>query len=188
LIDPLALDRRTKARFGYWALEARFGRPVFSRVVRMAGAARRLLPRWLLDRLGGRRPELHRRRLSATSVNGRGPTLRTSVEWLPCSSSTRVCPSDSIQRRSVPVAMDCLEAFLAKVRTVAPETDLSMIETLLVQYELQVRTQHRYQLRPYGGVVHLFEPEGPYRGLEAAQITPVCRPPGGTGVSCGPAG
>ena len=172
LIDPLALDRRSKARFGYWALEARFGRPEFSRVVRMAGAARRLLPRWLLDRLGGTGDAS----FSADDFRDVGEWARTDSGHI-CRVAALFELNTGLPFRLDPaefsaVGTACLEAFLAKVRTVAPETDLSMIETLLVQYELQVRTQHRYQLRPYDGVVHLFEPEGPYRGLEAAQIAP----------------
>jgi thioesterase domain-containing protein len=172
LIDPLALDRRSKARFGYWALEARFGRPEFSRVVRMAGAARRLLPRWLLDRLGGTGDAS----FSADDFRDVGEWARTDSGHI-CRVAALFELNTGLPFRLDPaefsaVGTACLEAFLAKVRSVAPETDLSMIETLLVQYELQVRTQHRYQLRPYDGVVHLFEPEGPYRGLEAAQIAP----------------
>ena len=172
LIDPLALDRRTKARFGYWALEARFGRPAFSRIVRMAGVARRLLPRWFMDRLGGPGDPS----FSADDFRRLGEWARSD-----CAHISRVAALFELNT-GLPFRLDpseisaggkgCLEAFLTKVRTVAPETDLTMIETLLVQYELQVRTQHRYELRPYAGVVHLFEPEGPYRGLEAAQMTP----------------
>src|SRR6185437_12076769 len=66
----------------------------------------------------------------------------------------------------------CLQLLLDRVRAVSPETDPNMIEKLVVQYELQVRSQHAYRLRPYDGVVHLFEPEGPFRGMEAAQLAP----------------
>ena len=172
LIDPLAIDRRTKSRFGYWALEARFGRPEFARFVRLAGVARRLLPRWLIDRAD-----------DAADVAISADDFRQLREWArsDCAHITRVAAllelNTGLPFRLHPSEKPasgngCLDAFLAKVRTVAPETDLEMMERLLVQYELQVRTQHRYQLRPYGGGVHLFEPEGPFRGLEAAQLAP----------------
>jgi hypothetical protein len=64
---------------------------------------------------------------------------------------------------------------VAKIRAVAPETDVETIERLVVQYELQVRSHHNYRLQSYDGAVYLFEPEGPYAGLEAAQLRPYVR-------------
>ena len=172
LIDPLALDRRSKSRFGYWALEARFQRPEFARLVRLVGMARRLLPRWLIDRVNDAddaatsADDFRQFRDSARSDCAHISRVAALLE-LNTGLPFRLHPSET------PAAGNgCLDAFLAKVRTVAPETDLEMMERLLVQYELQIRTQHRYQLRPYDGDVHLFEPEGPYRGLEAAQLAP----------------
>jgi len=172
LIDPLALDRRTKSRFGHWALEARFGRPEMARVVRLAGVARRLLPRWLVDRADDAADVAVSaddfRQLQEWALSDRGHIIRVAAllelnTGLPFRLGPSEIPADG---------SGCLDAFLAKVRTVAPETDVEMMELLLVQYELQVRMQHRYRLRPYDGGVHLFEPEGPFRGLEAAQLAP----------------
>lgn len=172
LIDPLALDRRTKSRYGYWALEARFARPEVARIIRLVGIARRLLPRWLVDRAD----DAVDATISADELRELWDGTRGN-----CAHITRVAALLELNT-GLPFRLDpsefsadgkgCLDAFLAKVHTVAPETDLEMMERLLVQYELQVRMQHRYHLRPYGGRVHLFEPEGPYRGLEAAQLAP----------------
>jgi hypothetical protein len=172
LIDPLALDRQTKSRFGYWALEARFGRLEVARAIRLAGIARRLLPRWLVDRLDDGAD------VAISADDFRQIWDRTRND---CSHIVRLAAllelNTGLPFRLHPSEMPaggngCLDAFLAKVRTVAPETDLEMMERLLVQYELQVRTQHRYRLRPYRGTVHLFEPKGPFVGLEAAQLAP----------------
>jgi acyl-CoA synthetase (AMP-forming)/AMP-acid ligase II len=171
LIDPLALDRRTKSRYGYWALEARFGRLEVARVIRLVGTLRRLLPRWLVDRAddadiifspadfqqlweSARSNCGHIRAVAALLELNTGLPFRMDASETPAGGRT------------------CLDAFLEKIQSVAPETDLEMMERLVVQYELQVRTQHRYRLRPYGGTVHLFEPESPFRGLEAAQLGP----------------
>ena len=68
-----------------------------------------------------------------------------------------------------------LDALLARVAEVDPSIDAEMIRRAIVQYELQVRAQQRYELQRYDGAVHLFEVAGPYAGLIAAQLRPYVR-------------
>jgi Thioesterase domain/AMP-binding enzyme C-terminal domain/AMP-binding enzyme len=174
LIDPLALDRATKRRFGYWSLEARFKRPVVARVLRLAGQLRRAIPRRQLDGPSAEPPDWKLssqefERLAVETRNDRDHIRRLSAllelnTGLPFSlTALDVSAADSD---------DCQRLLVAKVKSVAPQTDVEMIERLTVQYELQVRSQHNYRLRSYDGTVCLFEPQGPYAGLESTQIRP----------------
>jgi hypothetical protein len=47
-----------------------------------------------------------------------------------------------------------------------------MIEKIVVQYQLQVRSHHAYRLQGYDGRVVLFDPRSAYNGLLAAQFRP----------------
>jgi amino acid adenylation domain-containing protein len=175
LIDPLAMDRGSKRRFGHWALEARFARPTMARALRVVGQARRVLPRWWLNRaeagdwspsqreferfaIDTRKDRSHLRRLSALmELNSGLPFALSDAELAAAGSEGGE------------------DTLLNRIRAVAPETDFDTIRRLVVQYELQVRSQHRYQLRSYDGELHLFEPEGPFAGLEAVQLRPYVR-------------
>ena len=44
LIDPLAIDRGSKRRYGYWSLESRFNRRIIARITLVAGWLRLLAP------------------------------------------------------------------------------------------------------------------------------------------------
>ena len=61
---------------------------------------------------------------------------------------------------------------MSRVAEVAPEVDPDMIDRMVVQYELQVRAQHRYRLARYEGPVLLVEPESPYAGLVHSLLRP----------------
>jgi thioesterase domain-containing protein len=58
---------------------------------------------------------------------------------------------------------DAWSAFLDA--TLAAMPDVAMLERLVVQYALQVRTQHEYSLQPLSSPVLLVEPRTPYAGL-----------------------
>jgi hypothetical protein len=68
-----------------------------------------------------------------------------------------------------------LDVLQDRVAELTPEVDPDTIERLVVQYELQVRTQHAYQLRHYDGRVLLVEPASPYAGLVATLLAPFAR-------------
>ena len=67
------------------------------------------------------------------------------------------------------------DAFFAKIAAAIPDVDREMIERLVVQYQLQVRSQHRYRLQWYDGTVELFDPAGPYFGLLPLLFQPYVR-------------
>ena len=171
LVDPVAMDYANPRRFGHWALQARFTRAAVRELIRWAGAARVALPHAV------------RRARTATSVNDWAPSDAEFADLVAWSNSTR----DSILRFSTlleistgrPFAIQGprldLDALLARVAEVDPSIDAEMIRRAIVQYELQVRAQQRYELQRYDGAVHLFEVAGPYAGLIAAQLRPYVR-------------
>jgi len=67
------------------------------------------------------------------------------------------------------------DAFFAKISGAIPDVDREMIERLVVQYQLQVRSQHRYRLQWYDGAIELFDPAGPYFGLLPLVFQPYVR-------------
>jgi amino acid adenylation domain-containing protein len=176
LIDPLAMDRASKWRFGYWALDARFNRLPTAPLVLLAGWVRRAIPR-----------------------SWRGRAVH-SVDWTPGPDQfphfVRQVRNDPEHIRTVaallqlgtglPVALEaselagcgpdgCVPVLVTKMLSVAPETDPHMLENLVVQYQLQLRSQENYRLRPYDGHVAVFEAAGPYQGLVSAQLAPYVR-------------
>jgi acyl-coenzyme A synthetase/AMP-(fatty) acid ligase/thioesterase domain-containing protein len=178
LIDPLAMDRATKQRYGYWALQARFMRRSFGRIVLLGGWLRVAVPRWLRD--------------SGRSGRGNNHTL-TKDQFLQFATAARTnrdhilglsallelntgLPFALTQSDLSQVGPDrYLDVLLARVKSVAPEIDPEAIENIVIQYNLQVRSQHEYRLQRYDGRVVLFDPDGPYQGLLAAQFRPYVR-------------
>ena len=67
---------------------------------------------------------------------------------------------------------EALEVFKARVRSLMPEVDDESLERILIQYGLQIRAQHAFQLRPYDGQVLLVEPKSPYAGLIRVLLRP----------------
>jgi len=178
LVDPLAMDRATKGRFGYWALRARFMRPSFGRIVLLGGWLRLAVPGWLRDSGRSGRvndsalTEAEFRRFTTEARTNRDHILSVSALFeLNTGLPFALAPSDLPE--SAPDRY--LDALLARVRSVAPEIDPETIERIVVQYYLQVRSQHQYRLQRYDGKVVLFDPEGPYCGLLAAQFRPYVR-------------
>lgn len=178
LIDTLALDRASKWRFGYWALEARFYRPIVGPVVRAIGSLRRLVPRVLRasgrvgrdmnivptrDRFESLAEELRR---SADHLRSLAALLELNT-GLPFSLTAEDVAATAPERY--------LALLLGRVRQVAPDVDTEMIANIVIQYRLQVRSQHEYRLQRYDGPVALFEVHGPYFGMVAVQLRPYVR-------------
>ena len=169
LVDPVAMDYANPRRFGHWALRARFTRGAVRKLIRWAGAARAALP------------QSFRSARTATRVNDWAPSDAEYAALVTWANSSR----DSILRFSTlleistgrPFAIEGpdLDALLARVAHVDASIDGEMVRRAIVQYELQVRAQHRYELQRYDGAVHLFEVAGPYAGLIAAQLRPYVR-------------
>jgi enterobactin synthetase component F len=177
LIDPLALDRGSNRRFGYWALEARFGRPMMAHALRVAGQLRRVMPRPRANGNGSADWKLSRdefERFANDAKNDRGHLRRVSA-LLELNTGLPFGLSESDMAAANGGGGPAEDVLLNRIRRVAPETDIEMMRRLLVQYELQVRSHHKYELRPYDGDVCLFEPDGPHAGLESAQLRPYVR-------------
>lgn len=174
LVDPLAMDRSSRWRFGYWALQARFERPVYGHLLKAAGRLRGML------RLS---PAIQKRGTAESFVF-------TDQQFLEFRKRTLENPQHILQlsvllelNTGLPLAltrqeldrlapMEYLDALVATLRANVPGVDAGTIERLAVQYAMQVCTQHQYRLRRLDCPVVLFEPDGPHCGLLGAQLMP----------------
>ncbi len=175
LIDPLAIDRGSKRRFGYWSLESRFNRRIIARVTLIAWWLRLLVP----DRFRetGRYARDYNVAPSeadflklAAAAKASPVHIRSISALLELNTGLPFTLTDSEMTEAAPDRD--LDALLGRAKRVAPEIDPQMIEDILVQYQLQVRSHHAYRLQAYDGRVVLFDPRGPYNGLLAAQFRP----------------
>lgn len=178
LVDPLAMDRGSKSRFGYWALQARFMRPPLARVIMLAGRLRRAVPRWLRD--SGNAASGHDMALTPDQVAATATQSTTSKDHilamsalLELNSGLPFALANDDLRDATPAQV--LPRLLARVKSVAAEIGPHTITNIVIQYNLQVRAHHQYRLQRYPGKVVIFEPRGPCNGLLAAQFAPYLR-------------
>jgi hypothetical protein len=178
LVDPLAMDRSSRRRFGYWALWATWTRPAYRRLVRLAGALRvpfvRLLqaPRPARPDESGAPAGESFRALAEEVTRDRGHLmtlaclleLHTGLPFNLTDDDFRGVPPD-----------EALGVLQERVSSLTPEVDPVGIERITIQYQLQVRSQHAYKLRPYRGAVLLVEPASTYSGLVATLLRPYVR-------------
>jgi len=68
-----------------------------------------------------------------------------------------------------------LDVLLARVARVDASIDPEMIRRAVIQYELQVKSQHRYRPQRYDGPVYMFDAAGPFSGLPAIHLRPFVR-------------
>jgi hypothetical protein len=175
LIDPLALDRRDRTRYGHWALRATWMRPPFRFLVRLAGWLR--VP--LLGILRARKePEVTKEdgvspeemeRVARGSTQGKGHLMNVAA-LLELNTGLPFSLSEEDFEGKDP--KEHLQVFLSKVETLTPDVDLETMKRILVQYNLQLLAQHAYQLRTYQGQVLLVEPSTKYSGLLKALFRP----------------
>lgn len=178
LIEPLAMDRRSRWRYGWWALRSTYARRHVRGLVRLAGWLRwKPLSQVRLFRSIGP-PEV------AAPSPGEVEELakrarRDRHELLIFSALLEL-------NTGIPYALEPsdfdgvpeegrLGVLLDRVRALTPEVDLESIERILLQYPMQVRAQHAYQLRPYDGRVLLVEAVTRHTGLIRAQLRPYVR-------------
>lgn len=178
LVDPIAMDRASKWRFGFWAIEARFSRLPMTPVVRLAGWLRRAVPRWLRERAARRpspdwTPGREQFPRFIEQVRNNRAHIQTVAALLQLGTGLPVALEES--ELAGCGADGCVPILVAKVQKAAPETDPRMLENLIVQYQLQLSSQEHYRLQPYDGRVAVFEAAGPYQGLVSAQLAPYVR-------------
>jgi amino acid adenylation domain-containing protein len=176
LIDPLAIDSRDKRRFGHFAFEARFKRPELARMLRLA--------RSLYQRMFYRRNDAvafaNDFAFARDELDALQRELMTSQKHL-LQVSALMELNTGLPLALKPEDLAALkpeqyfDAFFAKMSAAIPDVDREMIERLIVQYQLQVRSQHRYRLQWYDGAVELVDPAGPYHGLLALLFGPYVR-------------
>ena len=178
LVDPVAMDYADRRRFGHWALSARFMSGKVRRVVRWGGLLRVAVPRAL--------------RAKRSAANANNWTL-SELEF-DAHASWATSDRDNILRFAAllelntgrPFAIQAaeldavapseyLDVLLARVAKVDASIEPEMIRRAVIQYELQVKSQHRYRLRRYDGTVYMFDASGPFSGLDAANVRPYVR-------------
>ena len=167
LIDPLATDRASNRRFGHWAFEARVSRPFLKPFVLLASRLRGrahtgaekddALSQAEFEKLATR---AKRSRYHIYGFSG----LMELNTGLPTSLTK--------EQMDAAAPESYLGLLLDKVKSVSPEIDADTLTNMVVQYYLQTRAQHRYELQPYDGKVLLIEPDGSHRGLFTALFGP----------------
>jgi amino acid adenylation domain-containing protein len=178
LIDPLALSRHGKKSFGWWALRATWLRPPLRQLVRLAGWLR--VPALaVLGRAG--REEIQNDDSPSKEEYGEiaAHNTRALAHLLSVSSLFELntgLPFTMTEADFADTSPDeALEVFKARVRSLMPEVDAESLERILIQYGLQIRAQHAFQLRPYDGRVLLVEPRSRYAGLVRVLLQPYLR-------------
>jgi thioesterase domain-containing protein len=178
LVDPVGMDSNNPQRFGHRALWARSRRDSVRKLVRLGGQLRAAVPKAL------------RERRSAKNVNDWAPS-HTEFQALELWAKT---DRENIIRFSALLELNTgqpfaisnseldsiepsayLDFLLARVAEVDASIDADLITRILIQYDLQARSQHRYRLQQYDRSVHLFEAAGRDSGLIAAQLRPYVR-------------
>lgn len=178
LIDPQALEFGSQWHYGYWVLRATWMRPAFQALVRLAGRLRSPAIKLLrtIHSPGGRNdfalPTEEFRELAVGATQAKGH-LMTLAALLELNTGLPFALADSDFAGRPPDQY--LGVLQRRVQTLTPEVDPAAIERIVVQYQLQVRTQHAYQLRKYEGQVLLVEPTTRYAGLVAALLRPHVR-------------
>ena len=175
LIDPLAIDRSSKRRFGYWAFETRFMRRELETLVRAGAWLHRVLPH---------------RQDESSGPGGANDFVFTPEQFRELEIEAKTSHDHILQlsallefNTGMPLALapsqmaslkpdQYLPALLARIRGAAPEVETETIERLAVQYLLQVRSQHRYRLMHFDGTLVLFGPDDRYLGLLTSQFRP----------------
>lgn len=174
LIDPLATDRASKWRFGYWALEARFMRRELARIVLLWGRLRRIVPRGLRKNGSASANDFAFTQAQFGALETEAKTSWRHILQL----SALLELNTGLPFALMPAELDALaperylDALLVRVRSVATGVDTETLERLVVQYALQVHSQHRYRLQRYDSTLVLFDPDGPHHGLLASQFRP----------------
>ena len=178
LVDPVAMDYASR-RFGHWALSARFMSGKVRRVVRWAGQLRGVVPRVLrAKRTAGN--DVNDWILSASEFNNhaswatsdRDNILRFAA--LLELNTGRPFAIHSAELDAV-APSEYLDVLLARVARVDASIEPEMIRRAVIQYELQVKSQHRYRPQRYDGAMYMFDAAGPFSGLEAAHLRPYVR-------------
>jgi hypothetical protein len=178
LIDPLALDRRDRSRYGHWALRATWMRPPFRWMVRLGGRLR--VPLLGLYK-ALRTPEIDNdltlsaeriKDVAKGSTQGKGH-LTNVAALLELNTGLPFSLTDDDFEGKEPE--EHLDVFLSKVETLTPDVELETMKRVLVQYNLQLLAQHAYQLQSYDGRVLLVEPSTRYSGLLKTLFRPHVR-------------
>ena len=173
LIDPLAIDRSGRRRFGWWALRATWASRTFRTLVKLAGRLRLPLHRLRLFRA----PSAPSRPLAPDEIRELERTARNDLRHLLNFAALLELNT------GLPFALEpddfagCppeqyLSVLHSRIAKLMPDVDAETTARIIAQYSVQVRTQHAYTLRPYDGRVLLAEPASPYQGLMSAHFRP----------------
>jgi len=178
LIDPLALSRHGRKSYGWWALRATWLRPPLRQLVRLAGRLR-IPVLAILGRAGqadvrndDSPSEEEYAEIAAHNTRARAHLLSVS-SLFELNTGLPFTLSEADFEGTSPD--EALEVFKSRVGSLMPEVDPESVERILIQYGLQIRAQHAFQLRSYEGQVLLVEPGSRYAGLTRLLLRPYMR-------------
>ena len=173
LIDPLAISFGLRPGFGYWALRASWMSRPARTLVRLAGWARLPLARAVARRRGAGGSDLAEPPGGLENVSDivrdRAHLMRVAAV-MELNSGLPFLLSDADFEGVAPERR--LAVLQARVDEVMPQIDADMLERIVIQYEMQVRAQHRYRIRPYPGRALVVEPSTPHAGLVSLLLRP----------------
>lgn len=172
LVDPVAMDAADSGRFGYWALQGRSESTYKRTLIRLAGTLRALVPHGL--RSHHSEQNANDWKLSEPEFDAFARAAKADGEnILRLATLMELSTGQPFAIRASELgATSPLDTLKLRVASVDASIDADLIERTLVQYELQVKSQHNYRLQAYDGPVHLYYAEGPESGLIAAQLRP----------------
>ncbi|MEX2374098.1 MAG: phosphopantetheine-binding protein, partial [Dehalococcoidia bacterium] len=178
LIDPLVMDRGSRWRYGYWVLRATYMRSSLREIVRFVGRVRALV-HGLTTTLRGATPESDytpsielMNHITTSVTRDRGAVMRLAG-LMELNTGLPVSLDENDFAGKAPD--EYFGVFLSRLAAHLPDVEPESVERIAVQYQLQVNSQHAYQLTPYDGAVLLIEPATGYAGLVATQLRPYLR-------------
>ena len=178
LVDPLALDRSSRWRYGWWALEATYSHPAVRALIRLAGLLRvpglAALRAFHIGKMRNKNTLSKKafRQLSHDATHSRNH-IAAIAKLLELNTGLPFTLDEVELSETAPDGY--LAVLQTKFKALMPDVDPTSIERLVIQYALQVKTQHAYELRSYSGNLHLFEPATQYTGLLEALLRPHAR-------------
>jgi len=178
LVDPVAIDYLGSRRFGRLALSARFMPSKLRTLVRWGGRLRSVVPRSLRANRNGANVNdwtlsaVEFERHASWATSNRDNILRFAA-LLELNTGRPFAIQESELDAVAPTAY--LDVLLAHVARVDASIEPEMIRRAVIQYELQVKSQHHYRLQRYDGTVYMFDIAGAFSGLEVAHVRPYVR-------------
>ncbi|MEN8133477.1 MAG: AMP-binding protein, partial [Pseudomonadota bacterium] len=152
LIDPLAIDRRNRWRYGWWAMRAVSERSPIRALVKLVGWLRIPMVRGLGALSQARAPNndalsVEEYRLMAEDAMHRKNHLMSLAALLELNTGLPFTLTEADFSQSSPD--EFFNVLRVRFASLMPEVDPASIERIVIQYFLQTKAQRDYVLQPY---------------------------------------